>query len=488
MSIVIIILLLAASSFMWWKLRKRIILLRKRLVVMEREKQTMYNFLDRIGSKITMGTDPEEAIDIIVSFAQEATQADAAALFVRERDSTRLRARVVKGLFPPLHKVKSDRLFTKRKFVADLVRKTVIEEGEGIIGAVAATGETLFIANGEGDPRLRKLREAGIEVRDVIMVPLTVRDGILGVLALVNKRGDEHFSELDLNQVLGIADQAALTIDFVRLYEMKAEQQRLEQELELAKLFQNMLLPREKPDMKNIVLSEYYRPAREVGGDYFDYIKIDDRHVGIVVADVSGKGVPGALVMASVRATLRSEARMSLSPKHVLQKVNEQALRDTEDSVFITVAYGILDTVTGRFRFCRAGHEPVICCNVKEGSVLTYTPEGIALGIVSDELFSVTEEKEIWLSEQDFIVLYTDGVIEAMNADREEYGEVRLHQVLQENASESLGDLVAKVVDDIGEFTGELPQHDDITLVMLGWREDKESQSGAVVELKTSTA
>ena len=484
----IILLILAVSAALLIPMRRRVLRLEEQAKAMRREKKTMYNFLDRIGSSITRGRDLESTIEIVVEFAKETVKSDAACLFVRDPETPLFRARVVQGLFPPLHKVGSDKLFAKRKYVAEMVKKAVVQEGDGIIGLVASRGEALLIPDASADPRLRKMKEAGIEVRDLILVPLTVRGEILGVLALVNKLGEERFNEEDKKTVMGIADQAAVTIDMVRLHKLQAEQQRLEHELELARTFQSLLLPHEIPQSEKVSIAEFYRPAREVGGDYYDFIPIDERHMGVVVGDVSGKGIPGALVMASVRATLRAEARISLSPKEVLQRVNVQAVHDTKESVFITMTYGILDTVTGKFRFCRAGHEPVICCNMQDETVKTYTPEGMALGIIEGEMFNVTEEKEIDLSEEQLIVLYTDGVIEAMNSESEEYGEKRFHKVLQGHGGAPLSQLVDRVVKDIEEFTRGLPQHDDITLVMLGWKTGPEAREHRDMELKPSIA
>ncbi len=472
----LLIVVLAGGGYLYWKKVQAEEKLRADLWVLQREEKALFDFLNQFGQRMTSGTDTGPAMDLIVSFAQEATTADAAGLFVRDKGGRTLRARVVSGLFPPFHEVTSDRLFSKRKYVAEMVKREVIEVGEGVIGRVAVTGRPLLVADASKDERIPKPDISGLAVKDLLAVPLNVRDENLGVLVLVNKREGPPFNEADESLITAVARQASVTLDLIRLHRDKQERQRLEQELELARTFQALLLPRRTPSYPNIRLAGAYRPALEIGGDYYDFIPIDDRYLGIAVGDVAGKGVPGALIMAAVRAALRAEARLSLSPREVLQRVNTVAREDTKDSVFITMTYGVLDTETGRFRFCRAGHEPVICCPGDGKGIVSYLPEGIALGIVEGETFGITEEQEIDLSSERTAILYTDGIVEAMNARSEEYGEMRFHRQVQQHASGSPEELLEAILGDVGKFVRDRDQHDDITIVVINWTGEAKSQ------------
>lgn len=480
-------LLLIGAGWMIHTLRGQLGTIEESLRALETEKRIIYDFLDRIGTAVTRGADADQTMELIVTFAQEATKADAAGLFIRDEGSEVFRTRVVRGLFPPLHKTASDKVLAKRKFVADKVMKETFKSGEGILGIVAASGKVLLVTDAKTDGRIPATEFTGVEVNDLLLAPLHVRGETFGVLALVNKKEAGPFNDSDSSLVSAIADQAAVTYDLVKLYKVKAERQRLEQELALAKTFQSILLPRTTPQFENVAIAGFYRSALEVGGDYFDYIPIDDRHLGVAVGDVSGKGIPGALVMAAVRATLRAEARISLSPKEVLSRVNDQVARDTKENVFITMTYGILDVETGRFRFCRAGHEPVICCSMKQGTLRTFLPEGIALGIIEGEMFDITEEKEIDLSREESVILYTDGVVEAMNKNREEYGEKRFHDVLKQNSQSTPEGIIDQVVKNIDSFVSGLAQHDDITLVVMCWKESG-ARAAAEVSVKAESA
>ncbi|MEO8376734.1 MAG: GAF domain-containing SpoIIE family protein phosphatase [Candidatus Sumerlaeota bacterium] len=473
--VILLAALLAFSLVLLVSVRNRAVILSEQNSANEKERKIVYDFLDRIGENVTSGADVDQTIEMIVTFAQEATKADAAGLFTRDVDGV-YRPRVIKGLFPPLHKsAASDKLLAKRKYIADKVMKETFMAGDGVLGAVAKTGKQLLVTDAKTDDRIPDVENTGVEIRDLIVTPLTVRGEITGVLAVVNKVGGERFNPADASIAAAIADQAAVTYDLVKLYKVKAEQQRLEQELALARAFQAILIPSKTPDLDRVAITGFYRSALEVGGDYFDYIPIDDRHLGIAVADVSGKGIPGALVMSMVRATLRAEARLSLSPKVVLQRVNDQATHDTRDSVFITMTYGVLDTETGIFRFCRAGHEPILCCSKDRNSVRTFLPDGIALGIISGETFGITEEMEIDLASEQSVVLYTDGVIEAVNASGEEYGEKRFHEALASHSALEPKEIIDEVIGDIEKFTSGLPQHDDITLFIVSWKQAAEN-------------
>ena len=242
-----------------------------------------------------------------------------------------------------------------------------------------------------------------------------------------------HLTNTTLNLLQLLADQAALTVDVVKLYEKQAEQQRIEQELRVANEFQQMMLPREFPEVEGLEIAAFSHPALGIGGDYYDFIKVDEEHLGIAIVDVSGKGIPGALVMATVRSTLRAHAAGHVSPKEVLQEVNRRLLGDTKDSVFITMIYGIINIRTRSLRFVRAGHEPLVIWNSSSQESRLYQPEGIALGLVPDALFSIIEEREVFLEANDLVFFYTDGVIEACNQEKTEYGCERMIRQLKEN-------------------------------------------------------
>lgn len=441
----------------------------QRLEKLVRERKTIYAFLDNFGDHLTTGAvSLEPTLEIITEFACDATDAEAGAAYLLNDEGTFLTAKVVHGAFPPMVRT-SGYILTKQKYLNDHVKRERIPVGEGIIGEVAKSGTPILIKDAALNSQIPKLDNPGIAIRSLMVAPLLLRGKVLGIIVLVNKRtvGSFHDEELDL--LVSVADQAASTIELVKLYDDLSKKQRIEQELKIAHDFQKMLLPAQAPKIDGFELAGFYEPALEVGGDYYDFIYIDHekRYLGIAIADVSGKGIPGGLIMAVVRCTMRAIAPNNLSPRDVLIKVNERVYNDTKDNVFVTITYGILDTIEKTFKFVRAGHEPVVVIPASKGAVKLSSPPGMAVGLVSSDIFSIIQEEEIKLHAGESMVLYTDGVIEAMDNKQGEYGQTRLYNLIQDNRNCSPEVMIEKILTDIKIFTDGYPQHDDITLLTL---------------------
>jgi sigma-B regulation protein RsbU (phosphoserine phosphatase) len=475
--ILIILLLIGSGALGWllWQANREIRWLRSRTADRDRERETVFRFLNEFGELITKKFELGETLEMVLAFSREATRADAGAIYLRDKEEPDvMQARVVQGLFPPLHEVATDKLISRRKYLADYVKKERLSAKEGLFGPVVEKGEALLIADARHDQRLPASAHALVELEGMIIAPLQVRGGVLGLLVLINKRDDTvpgaTFNRSDLEIVKALADQVASTLDIVRLHEENAEKQRMEQELAVAHDFQKLLLPRRNPELPEVAIAGFSQAALEVGGDYYDFIEVDDRHFGVIVGDVSGKGIPGALVMASLRSTLRANARGNHSPRAVLQAVNADLTRDTKESTFVSATYGIINLDTGMFRFARAGHEPLVCYRPEDGRLDLRDPEGMVLGMMEGEMFDLIQEDEVDLRQAGTVVLYTDGVSEAMNEDYEEYGTDRFHSVLAGVAHLEVAEVIEGLLGDIRQFTGGRPQHDDITLVVLRWR------------------
>jgi sigma-B regulation protein RsbU (phosphoserine phosphatase) len=448
------------------QLRRQVTHLRAVTRQAQKEQEAVLSLIDKLGEKITSKIDLEETLNIITEYIVQATKAEAGAIFIINESDHTLQAQVVIGPFPLLHET-HEYVLTKPKYLAEKIKRDRIKVGEGIIGLVAEQGESLLVTDAEADPRVPRHAHLLNQVHSIILCPLRVRGHVLGVFVVVNKLGEAIFDSRDMALLQALADQAAVTVDLVKLYDVLADQQRLEQELAVAHGFQKMLLPSEFPKMNGFELHAISEAAMVIGGDYFDFFEVDDMHMGLVIADVSGKGIPGALIMAMVRAVLRAEAHGILSPKEVLARVNERVVSDTKENVFITLTYGILNLESGKLRFARAGHEPLLVIEADHQTIQQITPEGIALGLVTGELFDCIEESEVQLRPGETAVLYTDGVIEAMDQTSQEYGRERLFTKLRGLQDASAEMIIRTVVDDIHQFTLGIPQHDDITMLAL---------------------
>ncbi|MBN1868324.1 SpoIIE family protein phosphatase [Candidatus Sumerlaeota bacterium] len=429
-------------------------------------REAAQTLLNRIGPIINTALDLDAVIETVATYIVEATQAQSGAVFLLDPEDQTLQARSVVGFFPPLHVAECAGL-TRRGYDPEIVKRDRFSVGVGLIGFVAETGNSLLISDAWADPRVPKDAKNFATVDSIVAVPLRIRQNILGVMALVNRRGRRSFSDRDVQTAEHLAEQGALAVDIVRFYRHQAEQQRIRQELLVAKEFQQMLLPREFPKVEGLDIAAFNKSALEVGGDYYDFIWVDPTHLGIAIVDVSGKGIPGALVMAALRSTLRAEAPGDLSPKSVLERINRRILEDTRENVFVTMIYGILDVPNRRLKIVRAGHEPLVSISRSDAEPRLLKPKGIALGLVGDDLFGILEETEMDLIEGETVLFYTDGVIEAINEARDEYGLRRFLETVRSALSRSPREQIDLVLADIQDFTGGIPQQDDITMVSV---------------------
>ncbi len=310
-------------------------------------------------------------------------------------------------------------------------------------------------------PALAALREAGVK----LAVPLVSQGELVGLLNLGPRLSDQDYSSDDRKLLDSLAAQAAPALQvaqLVRRQEAEARsRERIEQELRVATMIQQNYLPRELPDLPGWDVSAYYRPAREVGGDFYDFIELPEDRIGIVIGDVTDKGVPAAMVMAATRSVLRASAQRVVSPGEVLGRVNELMCPDMPAKMFVTCLYGVLEPGTGRFTFANAGHNLPYVRTGDGSSELRAT--GMPLGLLPGIDY---EETEAQLEPGQTMLLHSDGVAEAHGPAAEMFGFPRLQDVV--GARSGQGEVIDRVLTELGRFTGsDWEQEDDITLVAL---------------------
>lgn len=244
------------------------------------------------------------------------------------------------------------------------------------------------------------------------------------------------------------------------------EQRLLDHELAIAQELQANLLPQRVPRLDGLEVGAFYRPTREVGGDYYDFLEVDSDHLGFAVADVSGKGIPGCIVMTETRALLRSEAGRSRSPAEVLRRVNRLLHPDLRRGMFVTALYALYERRTRTLTVSGAGHPPAILWRRASASLHLIRGGGLGLGIDKGPLFDkAVREHRVELAEGDRLVLYTDGIPESMDADEREFGQDRLCERVRLSAGASTSQFIDSLLADLAAHRGDAPQHDDITLV-----------------------
>ena len=295
------------------------------------------------------------------------------------------------------------------------------------------------------------------------LIPMRLQDETRGVLAVGSKISGADFDESDLEFLTTLGNQAMTSLENARLFEETLEKQRMEEELNLARSIQQGLLPSELPRLQNYDIAAINIPSRHVGGDYFDVIPISENVYGICIADVSGKGAGAALLMANLQASLRALAPSEIPLGEKVSRINNLIFQNTAMDKFITFFYGELDTTKNTFTYCNAGHNPPYKVS-RDGKVVELMVGGIVLGMMADMIF---ETATVVLTPGDRVVLFTDGITEAMNSKEEEFGENRVKELVQKNPTFSAKALMEAIVTGVKDFSGEITHADDITMVVI---------------------
>jgi serine phosphatase RsbU (regulator of sigma subunit) len=281
----------------------------------------------------------------------------------------------------------------------------------------------------------------------------------------------EHQSNVSSSDELGMLAHAfnVMTESLQAAQEAKVAQRALEYELSLASKIQARLLPPQVPRVSGFDIAVHYAAAKEVSGDYYDFLRVDDERLGFVVADVSGKGVPAALVMTMTRSLLRIAARAEPSPARPLELVNRFLTPDLDRGLFVTVAYSILSPSTSEVLTARAGHNPPLYFQASERKILRVQPRGVAIGLHRQGSIFDAELKvqRISLGAGDILLAYTDGIVEAKDREGKDYTEARLAEIVMASAERSASDLVATIVADVERHQRGCERSDDITVVAL---------------------
>src|SRR5213595_304285 len=437
------------------------------------EETLVFDFLHGLGEAFRETIRPQELHRLIVEGATRVLDAHGGVLYVTDRTGGKLTPAFISKGSPPLVDVPPNILQQAAAnpiALESFLRLHTVAPGEGLIGRVWQTGQSVCLNELSQAPELAKLRDSAFGTASVMAASLSYGKQDLGVLAVANGPMGAPFSQGDFVVFKSIAEQSAFALYNAIIYSMANEKKRLDHDLEIARDIQRILLPAEAPAINGFQISGINVPARQVSGDYFDYIHVDDERLGVAIADVSGKGVPASLIMAICRSVLRAEAARNPSPADVLRKVNRQLYPDIKEDMFISMAYLILnherngDGVT----LARAGHDAPLLYKRESQTVTPVKSPGMVVGIDSGNVFDrLTADFAVPLERDDCLVLYTDGVTEALNAEGDEFGLDRTIQSVRASAIDGAQAIVKRVIEDVRDFTGSLPQNDDITLIAI---------------------
>ena len=440
-------------------------------VALQQEKKIVYDFLHDLGEAFTEEIDREHLLRIIVTCARKVTGAKGAAIYLWDPHREKLLAAIISGAFPPplkIDNVVADQLAGKQEDLEAFLRLEAIPaDSPSVIAEVARTGKAIHAEQAEADNRFPWFRQKVLQTETYLAVPLHYREEQLGVLALANREGGKSFGKSDFDLIKSVADQAAYSLHHAQIYRQLTDKKRLDHDIEVAREIQRILLPSSAPQVEGFNCAALNIPAQEVSGDYFDFIQVDEHRWGVAVADVSGKGVPASLIMAMCRSVLRSKAPGNTSPAQVLREVNRQLYPDIREDMFITMLYLIMDK-SGTITMARAGHESALWCKEHFKHIEAIQAPGMALGIDAGDVFDIViQDVKVVLDPLDTVVVYTDGINEAVDAEGNEFGQEQLKGVLQAAGPQSVDFLVKTIVDRVQSFSSGHPQNDDITLAAV---------------------
>jgi sigma-B regulation protein RsbU (phosphoserine phosphatase) len=399
---------------------------------------------------ITSSLDLEEVLERIMTTSREVMGADASSLMLLDESTGELVFQVAQGS------------------VGEKLREGFrLPLGQGIAGTVCLTGEPILVEDAYSDPRFHRDfdKRTGYRTKSLLCVPLKIQERIIGVAQVINRLDGRPFTKEDLETFSALCQHAAIAIENARIHRELLRRERLQRDLELASAVQQSFLPREVPAMEGYTLAAHYQAALEVGGDFYDFIPLRGNKWGIVIGDVSGKGVSSALYMAKLTSDFRIRAVRGRSPARTIEEINRELYEKGTRGTFVTLLYLVVKPPEGTIRFVNAGHIPPFIWEPETSSLWPASTEGDPpAGVLPGRSFTAHSFE---LKQGQWLVLTTDGLLEAKGPAGTPFGWEGLKRALEKGPQEASA-MVANVVEALEEFTRGSPPSDDVTLVVMG--------------------
>jgi phosphoserine phosphatase RsbU/P len=338
--------------------------------------------------------------------------------------------------------------------------------GTGISGAVAATGETINLNDASEDSRFYSGfdKRSGFKTKTMLCMPMKNRhDKIIGVFQIINKRKGVFDNEDELF-LKAFSEHAALAVENARLYQTSMESERVQKELQIAGEIQQRLLPKEIVPIPHYEVAAVAQPCTSVGGDFYDVITLGNNRYAFVMADVTGKGVPAALMVSTLHASLRAYIQADTDLSELTSKLNNLVYENSPSERFITFFIMILDCEAHSVSYVNAGHNFPYIFRLQSEEIVELQASGLPLGMLDNMKY---EEMQITLGRDDVLAMYTDGVTEAMDKSKQQYSEERLKQTIKNGLVSPARTIKDNILEDVRAFIGQEPPSDDLTLLVL---------------------
>lgn len=396
--------------------------------------------------KLTNETDIDQLFDISVDVIRKIFELEKISIMLYDNQSNSLKVKKAVGL------------------EIELIEKIIIDKKETISGYVCRTKKPVLIKNMDKNRIFGRNKRFRYKIGSFISVPLQIRDEVLGVLNVADRRDGYFFDEKDLMTFITLGQQIGKSYENIIYYNEFLEKQRIEKELEVTRNIQQHVLPKDFPEMPDFDVYGYNLPAKEVGGDFYDYMQINEKTHSFLIADVSGKSLPASMFMAFSRSITRVEAYNLISPSRVLEESNKYIFKDSRSGMFVTMFYFVAHVDARKFIFGSAGHNDQLLYRSNKNDIVELNVKGIPLGVSPESKYL---EDEYRYEKGDFLILYTDGVTEAINKTGDEFGMAQFKDLIIKNKDLSAKELVDNVINAVNEFSVGMPQFDDITLLAL---------------------
>ena len=448
-------------------LRIRIMILRRKLADSFHKRAETTRFLDIFAQNIRTTEEIENWMNVTARYVGDLVEAQSVCVFSLDGDS--LRAVGVFGAFPPLsNRRAADYILTKPKYVLETLKRDRFKLGEGFIGEVAQNREDVYLTDLSTDPRIADLGNSVVPIHTLMAVPLVNEGKVTGVICAVNsKRMDQPFTTEQFGRFKFIASQVVLAQNIIQVYSNLSEQQRINQELTFARNLQLSLMPKKFPMWGRFVIHAFTRASKEVSGDFYDFVQIDDNRLLVVIGDACGKGIPACMIMAMTRSFIRSNINHFVSLKELLRELNENLYRDTVDERYITLGCCLINKKESTVEYARAGHTPLLLY-LRE-HIRSINPEGSGLGILPSDLADFdTLCTEI--TPHTTMLMFTDGINETTNEQDEFYGIPRLTEIYKQSCArgDSLEETSRTIMESVDKFSEvHKEQEDDQTMVLI---------------------
>ncbi|MDD5425958.1 MAG: SpoIIE family protein phosphatase [candidate division Zixibacteria bacterium] len=399
------------------------------------------NLLYEIGKKLSSSLNLDILLNEIMASLKQVVNYDVGGIFLVDPEQNEIKSIYTVGYDPQF----DDRIQLKI--------------GQGLVGLVAKTNAPMVVAD---VTKNEHYVNANPSTRSEIVVPIKVDDRLVGVINLESAELNAY-DDYSLSLISAFASQAAISLERARLHENLITSKKIEEQLNVARIIQRTFLPKSNPVLPGYDISGTNLSSLQVGGDYYDFIKIVSDQMGIVIGDVSGKGIPAALIMASFRASLIAEIRNNYSIRTICEKVNTLLCESLEPGNFVTAVYGVLDSKNHIFTFANCGHDlPILLKNNDETDY--FREGGPVLGLSPDSKY---ESRAIMIQPGEVIVFYTDGVTEVFNDEGEAFGLKRLVEIVKTHKNEPAHKIEEIIVNEVKNFAGKKHVFDDLTMIIL---------------------